>query len=151
MDPHLYTAESAARALEGLASIATGFVRRARGGGPHRSAGVRREATMIARLWRGVTPAAKADSYLDYLTRTGLTDYRATPGNAGVWVLRRVTGDTAEFLLVSLWESYAAIERFAGPDRERAVYYPEDDAFLLEREPEVRHFEVLTPGLGGGT
>lgn len=36
----------------------------------------------------------------------------------------------------------AAIERFAGPDVERAVYYPEDDDYLLEREPKVEHWQA---------
>jgi len=40
--------------------------------------------TLIARAWRGVTPAAKADAYLEYLERTGVRDCRATPGNRGV-------------------------------------------------------------------
>ncbi len=41
---------------------------------------------MIARIWRGVTPARKADAYLTYLEATGLQEYRATPGNRGVQV-----------------------------------------------------------------
>jgi hypothetical protein len=44
---------------------------------------------------------------------------------------------------VSLWESVDAIRKFAGPDIERAVYYPEDKEFLLELEPNVTHYEVL--------
>jgi heme-degrading monooxygenase HmoA len=98
---------------------------------------------MIARLWRGRTPDSKADSYLQYLRGTGLKEYAATPGNQGVLVLRRVAGGEAEFILVSLWESDEAIRRFAGEDPERAVYYPEDDEYLLEREPNVVHYVVV--------
>lgn len=98
---------------------------------------------MIARLWRGVVPADKADAYLAYLERTGLADYRATPGNRGVQVLRRIEGDAAEFLLVTWWDSWEAIRRFAGAEPEKARYYPEDAAFLRELEPTVRHFEVV--------
>ena len=79
---------------------------------------------MIARLWRGRTPAAKADEYAAFLQRTGLADYRATPGNRGVLALRRLEGAEAEFLLISLWESLESIRRFAGPDVEKAFYYP---------------------------
>lgn len=103
---------------------------------------------MIARTWHGVTPSAQADEYLDYLNRTGVPDYQATPGNRGVYVLRRLEGDRAHFLLISLWDSYDAIRRFAGEDFEKAVYYPEDTAYLLELEPTVTHYEVLVgPGL----
>lgn len=98
---------------------------------------------MIARIWRGRTRAEYAGTYLDYLRQTGLSDYRSIDGNQGVRVLRRVDGEQAEFLLISLWESYEAIEAFAGPAYERAVYYPEDDDYLLEKEPGVRHYEIV--------
>jgi heme-degrading monooxygenase HmoA len=98
---------------------------------------------MIARFWRGVTPISKADEYYQYLEKTGLREYRSTEGNRGVYVFRRVEDNRAEFLLLSLWESYDAIKRFAGPDFEKAVYYPEDRNFLLELEPNVVHYEIL--------
>ena len=99
---------------------------------------------MIARLWHGAVPASKADAYMRYLEKTGLPDYRATPGNRGVSVLRRVEGNVAHFLLVTLWDSTASIRAFAGEDMEKARYYPEDAAFLLELEPAVTHYELLS-------
>ena len=96
---------------------------------------------MIARIWRGVISAAKAEQYMEYLIETGLKDYRAVPGNRGVQILRRTYEGKAEFLLISLWESYEAIRAFAGEDIERAVYYPKDKEFLLELEPKVTHYE----------
>ena len=98
---------------------------------------------MIARSWHGRTPAAKADAYHLYLERTGLHDYAATPGFRGILVQRWLEGDIAHFLLTTLWESENAIRLFAGDDITVARYYPEDDDFLLEREPLVRHAEVL--------
>jgi heme-degrading monooxygenase HmoA len=98
---------------------------------------------MIARIWRGVTPEAKADRYLEYLMATGLKDYRATAGSRGVQVLRRIHDGRAEFLLISVWESFDAIRQFAGDDVEKAVYYPEDKDYLLELEPTVAHYEVV--------
>ena len=98
---------------------------------------------MIARIWRGRTLAAHADQYLDYLQKTGVKEIRATPGNRGVRILRRITGEEAEFQFISFWDSLDAILAFAGPDIERAVYFPEDTAFLLELEPTVAHYEVF--------
>lgn len=98
---------------------------------------------MIARFWHGRTPAEKADAYYAFLQRSGIPDYRGTPGNQGVTVMRRIEGGEAHFLLMSLWDSRAAIERFAGADISRAHYYPEDKDYLLEFEPEVTHYEVL--------
>jgi heme-degrading monooxygenase HmoA len=99
---------------------------------------------MIARIWRGFTREADKDTYFEYLQKTGLPDYASIPGNGGVWVLRRVREGKAEFTLISLWESYEAIKAFAGADYEKAVYYPEDKKFLLELEPHVAHYEVLS-------
>jgi heme-degrading monooxygenase HmoA len=98
---------------------------------------------MIARIWRGVTQESDKDTYFHYLNQTGLPNYRSTHGNRGVWVLRRVHQDRAEFTLISLWDSYEAIRGFAGPEYEKAVYYPEDKKFLLELDPYVKHYEVL--------
>ena len=98
---------------------------------------------MIARTWWGATDAADADAYLDYLHRTGLTAYRGTPGNRGALALRRVAGGRAEFLLVSFWDTLDAVRAFAGDDIERAVFYPEDDRFLVARDRHVTHYEVV--------
>lgn len=97
---------------------------------------------MIARIWHGAVPAEKADTYMQYLQKTGVPDSRATPGNRGVYVLRRREGAVGHFLFVSLWESREAIAAFAGEDVEKARYYPEDAEFLLELEPTVTHYEV---------
>lgn len=98
---------------------------------------------MIARTWHGRVPAAKADAYYDYLLRSGLADYQATEGNRGVLVQLRIEGDVAHFTLTTLWESIEAIKRFAGESIDVARYYPEDDEYLLEREPFVTHGDVL--------
>src|SRR5712671_4423364 len=98
---------------------------------------------LIARIWHGVTEAARADEYAAYLERTGARECRATPGNRGVYVLRRIKQGRAEFTFTSLRDSFEAIRRFAGDDYEKAHYYPADGDFLVELEPFVDHYEVL--------
>ena len=98
---------------------------------------------MIARIWHGVTEAAKADEYLDYLNETGVPDYRGTEGNRGVYVLRRIEDEEAHFLTLSLWDSMDDVKRFAGAEPERPKYYPADERSLLNFEPTVRHYEVV--------
>jgi heme-degrading monooxygenase HmoA len=98
---------------------------------------------MIARIWHGVVPSVKADAYHEYLREMGIREYRATPGNRGCYVLRRLEGERAHFLLISLWESLDAIREFVGDDVDRAHYYPEDGDFLIELQPRVKHYEVL--------
>lgn len=106
---------------------------------------------MIARTWHGRVPASRADAYHAYLQRTGLADYQATPGYRGMLVQRRVEGDVAHFVLTTLWDSIEAIRGFAGDEYETARYYPEDDDYLLEREPTVTHAEVLVAELSVST
>jgi heme-degrading monooxygenase HmoA len=104
---------------------------------------------MIARVWHGVTEASLADEYVDVLNRTGVPELRTTAGNRGVYVLRRIAGDEAHFLLISLWESRDAIRAFAGDDVEKARYYLEDEQYLAEFEPNVTHYDVVVePGSG---
>ena len=98
---------------------------------------------MIARTWHGRVMTAKADAYLNHLKRTGLSDFRATPGNMGVYVLRRDEGGITHFTVTTLWSSMDAIRSFVGENPERARYYAQDDEYLLEREPLVTHSEVL--------
>jgi heme-degrading monooxygenase HmoA len=100
---------------------------------------------MIARIWRGVTKAELADEYLTYMQETGLGEYTRTPGNRGVLTLRRIVDGKAEFLLISMWESEEAIRNFAGDDMNRAVFYPEDERFLVEKDDVVSHFEIVEP------
>lgn len=100
--------------------------------------------SLIARIWHGSTQIDRADEYADYLERTGARECRATPGNRGVYVLRRIHNSRAEFTFVSLWDSIDAIKRFAGDDYQKAHYYPEDRDFLLELEPFVDHYDVLS-------
>ena len=99
---------------------------------------------MIARSWSGRTRCENSDAYLDYLEKTGVTAFRSTPGNQGSMVLRRLGEAHAEFVVVSFWESEEAIRRFAGDDVERAVYYPEDERYLLEMPETLDHYDVVT-------
>lgn len=96
----------------------------------------------IVRIWKGVTAPEHRDSYLDYLLETGLSEYRETRGNLGAFALRRSTDEGVEWMLVTLWESWEAIRRFAGDRPEVAVFYPRDEAFLVEADPRVTHFEL---------
>jgi heme-degrading monooxygenase HmoA len=98
---------------------------------------------MIARTWRGATKAEDSDAYLRYLQQTGFRAFRETPGNLGALGLRRIIDGKAEFVIVSFWESEDVIRNFAGDDIGRAVFYDEDDRFLVERDSHVSHFEVV--------
>ena len=97
----------------------------------------------IARIWHGAVPTEKKEPYLQYLKQSSIRDLQSTPGNEGLLVLRRSAEEASHFLVMSLWRSREAIRRFAGSDPEKARYFPQDAAFLLEMEPTVTHYEVL--------
>ena len=97
---------------------------------------------MIARIWRGAVRSKDADEYVAYVRDTGIEHYRSTPGNLGAWILHRPVDDLTEIVTFSLWESMTAVRAFAGDDPSQAVYYPEDDRFLVERGSIVDHYDV---------
>ena len=99
----------------------------------------------IVRMWRGSVRNEDTDEYVAYIERTGMREYRETPGNLDAWMLTRDLGDgTTEIVTVSRWQSLEAIKGFAGADIETAVYYPEDDRFLVERDDVVRHWTQVS-------
>jgi heme-degrading monooxygenase HmoA len=96
-------------------------------------------------MWRGWVSTDRAEAYVDYITATGIKEYRRTPGNLGAQMWTRDLGDgRTEVLTLSWWESLEAIRGFAGKDIETAVFYPRDDDFLIDRETTVTHYDVPT-------
>jgi hypothetical protein len=109
---------------------------------PDRARFSRPAPARIARVWRGVTAASAAADYLEYVRETGVTECLRTSGNRGVVVLRRLDGDEAHFLFLSLWEGVDAVRAFAGPNFELARYFPDDARWLRELTPRVDHYLV---------
>src|SRR4030095_15551114 len=99
---------------------------------------------MIARIWRGAVRRRDGDAYAEYMRRTGVPGYAGTPGNRGVWMLRRDVDDRSGFVVFTLWASLDAVKGFAGEDYETAVFYPEDDRFLVERDLTATPYQVAT-------
>jgi heme-degrading monooxygenase HmoA len=102
---------------------------------------------MIMRTWRGAVRREDADRYLDHQAKTGIREYRETPGNLGAMVLSRPSATLVEVTTVSFWVSMDAIKAFAGEDPERAKFYPGDDEFLVEQDHHANHFEVVSADL----
>ena len=98
---------------------------------------------MIARIWHGRTKASDADIYREYVIKTGVPDYAATPGNMGIQIWQRQEAEITHIWTVSWWKDFESIKAFAGADFIKAKYYEEDKKFLLEFEEEVMHTEVF--------
>ena len=98
-------------------------------------------------MWRGWVRTPDRDVYVDYVEETGMSEYRRTPGNRGAHMLTRDLDDgRTEIVTLSFWDSREVIAGFAGDDISRAVLYPEDDRYLVDRETTVTHFEVAEAG-----
>jgi hypothetical protein len=53
--------------------------------------------------------------------------------------------------VLTLWDSLDAVKAVAGEDYETAVFYPEDERFLIEQDLQATHYESRrpTPGVKG--
>jgi heme-degrading monooxygenase HmoA len=108
------------------------------------------ETMVIVRTWRGWVRTEKAAAYTEYVTRTGLDSYQKTPGNLGAEMWTQDLGDgRTEVMTISWWWSRADIEAFAGQDIGVAVFYRDDDDYLIDRETTVTHYDVARPRRDG--
>lgn len=101
------------------------------------------QGKLIARIWHGHTPAAKAEEYTQYLYEAGIKKIESIQGNRGVQMLRKIDSKYGDFTVISYWDSIDAIKRFAGEDYEKTHNLPKDAEYLVDMEPNVRHLEVL--------
>ncbi len=88
--------------------------------------------------------SAKADEYEKYLYEAGVKKLEAINGNLGVWLMRRDANGEAEFTVISYWASKDDIKRYAGEDIEKTRNLPRDGEYLIELEPNVKHFDLKT-------
>lgn len=97
---------------------------------------------MIARHWRGWTKPEDADAYEDLLKRKVLPGLKRIDGYQGGYIFRRSCDGEVEFVVVNLFDSIAAVERFAGPNYAIPVFEPEAKALLSRVESVAAHYEV---------
>lgn len=94
---------------------------------------------MIARLWHGWTSPANADAYDAMLRGEILPGIHRIDGYEGAWLLRRDDGNEVEFITMTLWKSWDAIEQFAGGSG--AVIYPKAHALLTRFDEQSVHYD----------
>lgn len=97
-------------------------------------------APKIARIWRGRTTAAKADSYADYLYEAGVKPLLEKA--LGAQMFREDREGESEFVTISYWESVEAMSRFAGKDPRRVHHLERDAEFLIELPESVQVLEI---------
>jgi heme-degrading monooxygenase HmoA len=97
---------------------------------------------MIARFWSGQTTPALCETYLHHFEQAVQPELHRFDGFLGVTVCTRPLPGAVEIVVTTYWRSFAAIDDFAGADRESAVVAAEAAALLTDFDKQVRHYEV---------
>jgi heme-degrading monooxygenase HmoA len=97
---------------------------------------------MIARLWSAHTTPALVDSYLLHFEHSVRPELQRVDGFLGATVCTRPLPGGVEILVSTYWTSFAAIDAFAGADRDSAVVAAEAAPLLTDFDKRVRHYEV---------
>ena len=98
---------------------------------------------MIARHWRGLAKADRADAYVAHLRQETLPAIRRLPGFKSASILRRNVPGGVEFLIVTTWESLEAIRAFAGANIDAAVVPEAAQEMMLDYDRIVRHYQLV--------
>lgn len=95
----------------------------------------------IARIWRGRTPARRADEYEAYLHEVGIPPLIRTA--LAVQLFREELGDETEFVTTSYWTDFDAMAAFTGGDPDKVHHLDRDPEFLIELPERVAVMRIL--------
>lgn len=98
---------------------------------------------MIERHWKGIARSTEADNYIKHLLEDTFPKLKSIDGFLKASILKRTVANGVEFLIVTVWESYEPIKRFAGTDPSVAVVPDLVQAMMIEFERNVVHYEVV--------
>ncbi|MBI2778142.1 MAG: antibiotic biosynthesis monooxygenase [Chloroflexi bacterium] len=98
---------------------------------------------MILREWRARARPEGADAYEAHFRAEVGSALASVEGFRGGYLARRLFGDEVELVVLTTWESLAAVRDFAGPDPVRAVIQPAARRVLSAYDDEVRHYEIV--------
>ena len=102
-----------------------------------------RRRGMIARYWSARTTADHVQRYAEHLENVVFPGLRKLVGFKDATLLRRDVAGGVEVVVITHWESLAAIRTFAGNDIETAVVTDEAAAMFTDFDRRVRHYEVV--------
>ena len=98
---------------------------------------------MILRQWRCLARREQAQNYIAHLRGETFPALRQLAGFVDASILSRQLQAGVEFLILTRWESLAAIRLFAGEDPEAAVVLVAVAAMMLDYERRACHFDVV--------
>jgi heme-degrading monooxygenase HmoA len=98
---------------------------------------------MIVRAWKAQALSQNVEAYARHFREAVLPELEEISGYTGAYLLRRDAGTHVELVVLTLWESMDAVNRFAGTPPERAVVEPAVQAVLERFDEAVQHFEIV--------
>ena len=98
---------------------------------------------MIARHWHGIARREFADAYVRHLREETFPALEMIAGFATASILQRPVAQGVEFLVVTHWQSIAAIRAFAGSNPEAAVVPEVVQRMMVSYDRTVSHYEVV--------
>jgi len=104
----------------------------------------------IARIWSARATHENWPEYEQHFTRSVLPKLREIDGYLAANLLKRDNGREIEIAVITMWDSWEAIDSFAGADREAAVVAPRAAALLVDYERRVRHCDVALSDTASG-
>ncbi len=97
---------------------------------------------MVVRFWSARTTAVRFPDYLRHFREHVLTHLRAVEGFREARVITQSDGVVVHFIVETVWSSFEAVDRFAGPDRGAAVIAEEALELLTSYDHRVQHYSV---------
>jgi heme-degrading monooxygenase HmoA len=98
---------------------------------------------MISRHWKGIAKPGQAENYIEHLRTDTFPKLFKIDGFISASILKRPVGQGTEFLIITVWKSVEAIERFAGARADVAVVPEVVQAMMIEYDRTVCHYEVV--------
>lgn len=98
---------------------------------------------MISRHWKGIAKPGEAENYIEHLRTDTFPKLLEINGFINASILKRPLVQGTEFLIITVWKSIEAIERFAGPRADIAVVPDVVQAMMIEYDRTVSHYEVV--------
>jgi heme-degrading monooxygenase HmoA len=99
---------------------------------------------MILRSWHGVVPNRLGDAFEQYFRDVTVNEIKTLSGNLGAYFRREIQGAFTHVFLITYWDNWDSIRRFAGATPHIAVTYPDDLKYELLSDPIVLHQECST-------
>jgi heme-degrading monooxygenase HmoA len=98
---------------------------------------------MIIRSWTAAALSKNVAAYTRHFSDSVLPALRRIPGHKGAYLLKKSDGARVELVVLTLWDSMAAVQEFAGNSADEAVVEPAAEAVLESFDRKVQHFEVV--------